>query len=177
MKSVVGTTLATRMSPAAPTNSSSDPGSNNSHKRDNSEGQPEAWGFPAPWKVIRPPAQVTMGRSMSGGRTAAEISLTQSLWMKLVRCRGQRCWNVFKTLFQVLIRFLSPCCFAVIITSKMPVSRLSVLHQSNQHPREVPIVCLSVSCSANSTPPPQDHFFCAESLSLLCPLGKLLFIL
>lgn len=97
MKSVVGTTLATRMSPAAPTNSSSDPGSNNSHKRDNSEGQPEAWGFPAPWEVIRPPAQVTMGTSMSGGRTAAEISFTQSLWMKLVRCRvGMSLKHCFK---------------------------------------------------------------------------------
>lgn len=110
---MVGTTLATLMSPAAPTNSSSDPGSDNSHKRDNSEGQLETWGFPALWEVIRPTAQVTMGTSMSGGKTAAEMSLTQSLWMKLVRCREQRCWNVFKTSFQVLICFLSPCCFVL----------------------------------------------------------------
>lgn len=84
---MVGITLAVViMSPAAPTNSSVDPGSDNSHKRRGSEEELEAWGFPALWEVIMPTAQVTSGTKMSEGRIVAFISLAQRVRMELMRC-------------------------------------------------------------------------------------------
>lgn len=68
---MVGITLALlTMNPVAPTNSSADPGSDNSHKRGGSEEELEASGFPALREVIMPTAQVTSGTKMSGGRIA-----------------------------------------------------------------------------------------------------------